>query len=325
MSKLLKNINGTNSNWSEREGKKGKKNKKGNNNKNGIQGQRVKIKELVKNKNIKKVPKDVYIACLLASMRDFEKEIKKAFEGNSKVWDDQEEMFELFCNERFAKRIKEAVKQMLDQEYVSAPIMFVIGSMFVSKFPDFDDEDISKLYSKLVDKCYKKEIEKVTKIIKPYMKGKNDKSEIKMAALALVMTSITISAPNKVIAPRIRTFLSLCRNYLGEDIKVKELSKLIEKLYKKHSLKVFIKTALGEKKTDKNSYGFDIMTDSILKVLNDQDKDDIKELLKEFIKARKKNNKIPCRTNLLEIDDKYKKVLSVCEKLEDRGAGQYLK
>lgn len=274
------------------------------------------IKTLVKAKTIKRYKKD-YDEVLAASFTNFEKELKKSLQGNSKVLEDAQDRAELFTNKKFCKALCRVAKEVYEEGGKSAYprfTMFEISELYITNNKLFSEEEkVCEAYVKLFGKCNKKQIKKLA----------SDMKIKKMEALALLLSTTSYKdARMKAMIPKFKKFLGLL--YDMEDLSEKKVIKAINACFPNKKSQ-FISFALGERNKSKENKNFNIVTNAVLTILNKMDSDDRKQIIKAYAKSRKNKPNAGRRLNLYSIsEEEYKNVARTVERLIDTGMDKEL-
>ena len=306
---ILKNLDDLNRALSQPQKKKMKRRYEG----------KVDLKNLLKSKTLKKISKERLEIMLEAAYPQLQRELKKYFEGNSKIIDDKQTLTEIFTNKKFAK----SLCKIIDENEINDNLVFyAISELWISGSKAFSkDEKLAERYLKSFSKREKKKIKKVAEIL-----------DIKKSqALQIVLSTLHYKgAKIKTMKDRYKTFFTLiystaAGNTNGEEkhnFTSKQLSKVINILFKDCKLQ-FYSFALGERER-KNDKAFDAMTKSILNGIDNLPKDTRKELLKNYAKRRKKNNSMNRRVSLLAVANDYPNMNKTIKKLIDTGMNKEL-
>lgn len=275
-------------------------------------GRQIPMKELLKPKNIKRAKKgdrqDQFVNDLLVNFPSFEKELKKFYggaDGKSKVFDDREDVVDMFTNKTFAKCLLRVLKEIKETDDIPYVVLYAIGDMYVNSDKAFaEDEKLSRKYFKVFDHYNNKRIKKLAK-----------KMEIKPSrSMTLFLAANTFKGLRQKFAFR-RAFAFLGLLYGMEDLTEKKVKLALESCYGKR-ITFILKAILNEAPKGEKSEVFSLVTNAALNIMNKMDKDDLKELLKEYAKRRKNNPKAPRRLALLKInEDDYKNIHKTIEKL----------
>ena len=279
-------------------------------------GERISIKKLVSEKTIKKTKKAAYLELLGSNIGTLCAELEKFYlsKKGSKVFDDREDIIEVFCNEKFCRTVCKVCKEMKDSKNgIPEIIVVAISDMFVNGDKMFMEPEICKKYMKVVDMYKGKEIRKLAKKLDL---SKDEKP--KTQALALILTSFRVKRLNgKISLRRALSFLGLI--YDMNDVSEKTVKKILKECYGK-DLSYILGIALNEKYI-KDNENFSVVTNAILEVIEKMDRDDRNELLKKYAKRRReRNNNVPRRLNLLSINEEdYKNIHKTMNKLMKAG------
>ena len=276
--------------------------------------QNIDLKKLLKSKTLKKIDKDELVSVLEAGgYNAFLREIKKYFEGNSKVIDDKSTLVEIITNKKLSKALFELLYENDNIESQSNKILFyAISELWLSKTKAFiNNEKIIKRYLKLYSKFESKKIKAVKKLL--------DVEKKKALQICLVAVHYK-GAKLKSLRSRFSQLLQEIYGISG--ITPKKVNKLINICFKDCD-KMFISFALAERK--KNDPAFEIVTTAILNRIEDMDKEERKELIKNFAKRKIKNPNMSSRTSLLNLDkEKYKGIVKTVNKLTYNGLNKTL-
>lgn len=298
------------------------KKKEGKKKKKRFKAETIPTKKLVSEKRIKKTKKVEYAELLGANLKGVCEEIRKLYTSKkgSKVFDDRIDLIEVLCNDKFSKCLFKVMKEYKDtKDEIPNEIIMPITDMIVNKdgiFGRGDDDgdmtEICKRYMKIVDMKKGKEIKKLAKELKL---SKEDMP--KTTALALILTSFSAKNWTKNSVNRALAFLDIL--YGLNDLTEKKVKKAIKACYGKNPAFI-IGIALNEKfKKDNENFG--IVTNSILSILENMDKEDRNEILKKYAKRRRdKGCQCSRRLNLLSInEDDYKNINKSVAKLIRNG------
>ena len=294
-----------------------KQNEKKRRKKNQKHRKPVDMKTLLKNKTIRNNKGEKYEDMLAASYTNFEKELRKSFQGNSKILEDSQDRAELFTNKRFCKAICHVAKDLYEEGGKSAYprfTMFEISELYITNNKLFaEEEKVCEAYVKLFGKCNKKQIKKLSS----EMKIK------KMEALALLLSTTSYKdARMKAMIPKFKKFLGLL--YDMEDLTEKKVIKAISACFPNKKSQ-FISFALSERNKSKENKNFNVVTNAILSILNKMDSDDRKAIIKSYAKNRKAKPNSGRRINLYSIsEEEYKNVARTVERLIDTGMDKEL-
>jgi hypothetical protein len=279
-------------------------------------GRRVQMKDMLRFKAIRKYKKDALIEDLIVNFPAFERELKKFYGGENPkhaLLSDREDIVELLTNGKFSKALIKAMKEISETDYVPAVTLFAVGDMYVNGDEAFsDDEGLIKSYMKVFDKFFGGKIKKLAKAAKI---SKPD-------ALALLLTSLTFKdVRNKYVFRRSFTFLNLI--YGMEELTEKKVKLILEKCYGKRMYMIL--SAILNESPKKNEENFSIVTNAALSILNKMDREDLKELLKNYAKRRRQNGKAPRRISLMDINaEDYRNIHRAIEKLTRTGFAKEL-
>lgn len=285
--------------------------------KKAFQG-KVDIKQLLKHKTLKKIDEDNLTLQLEAALPQLERELKKYFDGNSKIIDDEQTLTEIFTNKKFSKAICKILDENEDVD--NKVIFYVISELWISNNKAFSqNKKLVTRYLKAFSKVEKKRIKKVSKILDI---SKND-------AIHFVLGTLHYKgAKFKTMKKRFQTFLTLSyQTKMGDDgetpITTKQITKLIDLLFKDCKTQ-FYNYALGERERNNNP-SFDVVTKAVLRGIEKMDRDKIKDLLKNFAKRRLKNKNMNRRVSLLSLNSNdYPNICKVVKKLISTGMGKDL-
>lgn len=268
---------------------------------------KVDLKKILKEKTIRKTNKEMLEAMLRTAYGQFEHELKKYFEGKSKIIDDKQTLVELFTNKKFAKSLLKVTKE---QEKNSGVVFYAVSELWLTNVKAFVDNDkLLKEYLEVFAKVDKKRIKQIAEILKI------KKSE----ALQIALASATYKGANmKSLRLRFQSFLN--ELYGVEGLTTKKAIKVIIVCFSGVRNK-FLTYALGERtrKNEDEKENFKIVTDAILTIINRMDKDDRKDLIKFYAKRRQNNNNAPRRISLLGLDEDYHNISKTVSKLIDTG------
>lgn len=268
----------------------------------------VDLKRILKPKAIKKTDKDTYTAMLTAAFPAFEKELKKYFDGSAKIIDDKQTLIELMTNKKFAKCLIDAIQELEQSPKI---LFYAISELWLTNAKAFvNDEKLLKKYLKLYADAEKGKIKKIAEALK-----------IKKADALQISLASTNYRGAKMKSLRLRFQGFLNQMYGLEELTEKKVKKAI-KLCFKGCENQFITYALGERprRNDDEKENFSIVTNAILSILEDMDKDDRKNLLKFYAKRRVGNTNAPKRLNLCAISkEEYRGITKTIDKLIDTG------
>lgn len=274
-------------------------------------GHRVDLKKFLKAKTIKNAKKDQYIADLDANLEALEREIRRFYtgKGKSKLFKSQADIVELFTHHKFHKYLCKVLKERAKEKDTEIPygILFAISEMYVNNVKAFvKDEELSARYMKAFNAFYDSKIKKLAKKMKIQ----------KVEALSLYLCSISFKdVKYRTLFRRLETFFKSLANI--DNLDEKKVKIAIKKCYGKR-IGFVLSGALFEKPQSTES--FSIITNAILSIMENMDKDDLKDTLKRYAKRRRNEPKIARRLDLTKIDDEdYKQIHKVISKLEDLG------
>lgn len=279
-------------------------------------GQHIDLKRVLKSKTINKMKKEEYTDLLCAAMPLFEKELKRFYDGNSKVIRDKQTLTELFTNKKFGKALCVAMEQ---QETMPKIVFFTIADLWISGVKAFNSESNEKLvrkYLKTFKEFNSKDLSKLAKILKI------DKN----VALSLLLTAVTVKgAKFRLMKNRYRAFLDTL--YKIEGLSEKKAAKAMKFCFPSN-LYQLLSYALSDapKNTTEN---FNIVTNAVLSIIEDLGKEERKNVLKAYANNRKKmqsnGGNRRTRINLLSIsEEEYKGITKTVSKLIDTGMDKEL-
>lgn len=299
----------------EKLGEKNKR-KKNFNSRYSNHGNKIPLKKLIKNKTLRKMDEDFLEDQLYKNMYELGGELRKFYiKGESKVFEDREEIADMLTNRNFSKAAKNVLLE--SDAKGSDMLLFAISDVQLNTGALKEDEKILKRYLKIVAKKKSGMINKLTKTL--------DIPSVDALLIAL-MTCVFYRAPRKIVRERTYSTLNLLYETMeGKDLGKKDIKKILSTVFKDNEEDILMYILLEKPNRNAKTEGFELVTEYVLDKIENMDSYDRKDLLKQYAKARKNNTHIRRRVSLINIDeDDYKNISKTVDKLIRNGMDEEL-
>jgi len=295
----------------QRKAPKHKRNRRGNGNGYGHGSHSsIPLKTLLKTKTLKKINRDELVDELDGNMKEFKSNLFKYFQqGYSKLFEDIDDIADVFLNNKFARALTDICK---DEGDIDPLLVFTISELHLKKVFQ-DDEKVLKRYLQVIADSEEDRIKKLRKVLKV--------SNLD-ALLIILLAQSYKGCPRRFMRDRTYQFLNvLYEAVASEELGYKDVEKAI-KIVHGRNMEEFMLTVLLEKAQNRNNLddlekeGFDLVTEWALKTMNKMDNDERRSILKEYTKARRQNAHVKRRINFMQLDgEEYRRIKLTVDRL----------
>lgn len=284
---------------------------------------------LLKSKTIKKNKKN-YDELLTDGFESLARELHKVYnDKNCKL--DRETIYDAFETKVVAKAFIEVCENYMEEDLeIPSVYMYMISDFYLSKVKTVRESKHFKGMLKMYKKVNKKKIKTIAEELK---KCGVNKKQAQLSALHVCLISQSFEG-DKRSKNRVYMFMNELYKAFndGEKIKEKSIAKIIYTCFNKRMM-FFIRLALQEKanvanhlKSAEEREVHSVVTNIVLHFIEKKlDKDDRKELLKNYAKSRQNTVNIKKRVNFTSLnDDDYRNILKTIDRLIDHGYNKEL-